>query len=381
MTSNFDLTHHVRGEELLTSSELIGRCVAAGFAQVNARQLVRRGSSRNGVWRSEKLVLQNNSRLFCHSSFKGSQKFITLLLPILAQERPGLHRVLRKLLLDEVVLKPHAQMLLASPIDAKKVRYPTYESEIAALEEILAGQLEAEGTLGERLVMKKLSGTMSSSAAGLSAQTAFQVEIALTNILIEYFRRQNFISWNAVVGREVQGGLIPFNNYPFFAATFSWISPLARWDPAAGKSKPTPVVFHACAGPCTVWDVEGLAARIERAGANKTSRLGIMGIVAAANFEPDAWKKAKEEGFLAINLRQLFGDFAFDAILQVQELLKNVCGDPKKAKDDEYFPSPLFMVTVLDSVLSIFSCCFVRSPQVIDTPESCGACSGYRSLR
>lgn len=45
------------------------------------------------------------------------------------------------------------------------------------------------------------------------------------------------------------------------------------------------------------------------------------------------------------------------------------------------FPSPLFMVTVLDSVLSIFSCCFVRSPQVIDTPESCGACSGYRSLR
>ncbi len=52
-----------------------------------------------------------------------------------------------------------------------------------------------------------------------------------------------------------------------------------------------------------------------------------------------------------------------------------------KENPEAFFPSPLFMVTVLDSVLSIFSCCFVRSPQVIDTPESCGACSGYKSLR
>jgi hypothetical protein len=35
-------------------------------------------------------------------------------------------------------------------------------------------------------------------------------------------------------------------------------------------------------------------------------------------------------------LRQLFGEFAFDAIVQVQELLKNVAGDPAKADNEEY---------------------------------------------
>jgi hypothetical protein len=39
---------------------------------------------------------------------------------------------------------------------------------------------------------------------------------------------------------------------------------------------------------------------------------------------------------VTINLRQLFGDAAFEAIVQIQELLKNVTGDPAKAKDDEY---------------------------------------------
>jgi hypothetical protein len=251
VTLEFILTNHIRSNELLTSSSLIGRCVGAGLDPANARQLVRRNSSRNGVWRSEHLALRNNGRLFCHSSFKGSQQFIAQLLPILAEERPGLHRMVRKLLSDGVVLKSHAQMLLGSPIDTRKARYPSYESEIAALEEIMDGRLEVKGTLGERLVMKGLSGTARSSAAGLRAQTAFQIEIALTSILIEHFRRQNFISWNAVVGNEVRQGLISFNNYPFFAATFSWISPLARWDPAAGKSRPTPVVFHVCSGTCT----------------------------------------------------------------------------------------------------------------------------------
>ena len=41
------------------------------------------------------------------------------------------------------------------------------------------------------------------------------------------------------------------------------------------------------------------------------------------------------------------------------------------------FPFPPFYgPTVVESGLSIFSCSFFQSPQVIDTPESCGACSG-----
>ncbi len=239
-------------------------------------------------------------------------------------------------MLDEVVLKAHAQMLLASPLAVKKTRYPPYEAEIAAIEETLIARVETKDTLGERLVLRRISGTVNSSAAGLKALTALHIEIAITNILIEHFRRQNFISWNPLAGKQARQGLITFNNYPFFAATFSWIAPLLRWDAAEKKSKSTPVVFHTCCGRCNVWDVEGFAARIQRAGANKISRLRVLGIVAAEDFEHGAWNRAKEEGFVAINLRQLFGDAAFEAIVQVQELLKNVIGDATKAKDDDY---------------------------------------------
>ena len=82
--------------------------------------------------------------------------------------------------------------------------------------------------------------------------------------------------------------------------------------------------------------MEGFAARIERSGDNKTSRLKFLGVLAAPDFENAAWKRAKEEGFLVINLRQLFGEFAFEAIVLIQELLKSVCGDPAQAKDGGY---------------------------------------------
>ena len=334
--SGFDLARHIAPGELLTSSTLIGRCTSAGLDPVHARQLLRRNSARNGLWRSEKLALQNNGRLFSHTSARGSPGFLAQLLLILARERPGLHRLLQTLLLDEVVLRPYAQMLLASPLAEKKARYPSYETEIAGIEETLIGCVEKKDTVGERLVLKKLGGTTSSSAAGLNALAAFQAEISITGILIEHFRRQNFISWNSLVGNDPPQGLITFNNYLFFAATFSWISPLLRWDSAAQKSKPTPVVFHTCFGSCRVWDVEGFAARIERAGANKTSRLRVLGILAAPVFERNAWDRAKKEGLVAINLRRLFGDAAFEAIVHVQELLKNVVGDAARATNDEY---------------------------------------------
>ena len=262
------------------------------------------------------------------SNFKGSEAFVTQLLPILADERPGLHRLLLKLSADEAVIRPHAQMLLASPLAAAKNRYPSYEGEIAAIEEMLVAQVEAKDTLGERLVLRRLSGTTNGSAAGMKALTAFQTEIAITNILIEHFRRQNFISWNTLPANEAHQGLTAFNNYPFFAATFSWIAPLSRWDPVAQKSRPTPAVFHTCSGECNVWDVEGLAARIERAGHNKTSRLRVLGVLAAAHFGTEAWNRAKEKGLVAINLCQLFGEAAFEALVQIQELLKNVVGYP-----------------------------------------------------
>ena len=81
--------------------------------------------------------MQSNGRLYAHSNFRASEAFIAQLLAILVAERPGLHRLAQKLLANEVVLRRHAEMLLACPIDPEKTRYPSYDSEVAALEEVM----------------------------------------------------------------------------------------------------------------------------------------------------------------------------------------------------------------------------------------------------
>ncbi len=326
----------ISAKEIATSTTLIGRCVAQGITRANARQLVRRNSGRANLWRSEKLALEQNGRLFAHESFVGTKEFIDLLLPILKDQRPGLYRLARKTIDEGLVLKPQAQMLLASPIETRNTRYPTYEAEMAALEEVMLGDLEAQDTIGERFVGKKLSAIRSSAALSLTMQAALQTEISLTGILIDYFRRQNLISWNSIVSTKYHEGLISFNNYPFFAATFSWLSPMLRWKEGKAKPIPTPVVLHVSSGICREWDVEGFVARIERASYDKSRRLDILGIIAAPVFDSAAWKLAKENGFIIVDLRKMFGDVGFEALVKVQDLLKNVAGDATKANDEGY---------------------------------------------
>jgi hypothetical protein len=335
VTETFTIRNLIGPEELLTSSSLVGRLVKKGVKYDNARQMLRRNSVRDGIWRSN-LTFQTNGRLFCHEKFRGSENFIKQIIPILAKERPTFHRTLQKLLTDGVLLRPHAEMLLSCPIEKRKTRYSSFDADMAAFEEIRAGRVEVKDTIGERLVGMKLCGKPASSAAGLEAQTAYQVEVSLTNILVEHFRQQNLISWNGLVGADIHQGLVAFNNYPFFAATFSYLAPLKRWNEARQKSIPTPVVFHVCYNPCTIWDMDGFLERMARAGVNKSSRLNILGIIAASDFTGEAWLKAKKEGLLAVNLRQLFGEPAFEVIVKIQELLKNVAGDPKMVKDGEY---------------------------------------------
>lgn len=336
MTPNSDLRNHIGANEVVTSTTLIGRCAASGISQSHARQIVRRGSARNGIWRSEKLALAGNGRIFARRAFLGTSDFIKQLVPLFRQERPGLFRLAQKVLSDEIALTPHAMLLLASPLHPKKTKFPSFEAEITALEEVGLGRVEARDTLGERFVLHRLAGTANSSAASLKGQTAFQIEVALTNILLDHFRRQNFIAWNPFVPKDFREGLISFNNYPFLAASFSWLSPLLRWEKDPKKPKPTPVVFHVSSTNCRIWDVDGFIARMQRATHEKAKRFDLLGLIAAPGFDTDAWDKAKEAGLMTINLRQLFGDPAFEAIVQVQELLKNVAGDSTKAKDDEY---------------------------------------------
>ena len=78
----------------------------------------------------------------------------------------------------------------------------------------------------------------------------------------DHFRRQNFIAWNRFVSKDFREGLLPFNNYPFFAASFSWLSPMLRWEKEQKKPKPTPVVFHVSSANCRLWDVDGFITRM-----------------------------------------------------------------------------------------------------------------------
>ena len=334
MTTLFSLGAIIGPNELLTSSALIARCVDRGFKAAHARQLVRRGAMRNGIWRSEKLSLPGNGRLFAHQQFRGNAGFMAQLLPMLSEYRPGLFRVAKKLEQDDVLIKPHARLLLATPNDPQKTSYPSYEEELGTLEELNICRVEARGAGAERLASHRVAGTPMSSAAALAARTRLQIEEALAGILTDHFRFQNFVSWNPFPAQEPREQLFPFNNYLFTAVTFTWLSPLIRWEDT--KRKPMPVIFHVTSGKCTRWDVDAFLTRIERAGANKTSKLRALGVVAARYFEREAWKKAQEAGLMTINLHQLFGEEAFEVIVKVQELLKNVAGDPDRARPEEY---------------------------------------------
>jgi hypothetical protein len=58
--------------------------------------------------------------------------------------------------------------------------------------------------------------------------------------------------------------------------------------------------------------VQGFVERITRSGFNTTSKLSILGVIAAQGFYGQAWDAAKKAGLVAINLANFFGKEAFD---------------------------------------------------------------------
>lgn len=330
----FELSKFVKEAEVIRSSELSRRCVAAGIDPVHARKLIARAANKNGVWRSDYLALQRNERLFARRSFVASPEFHNHLLPILEAERPGLYRLARRLRQTGVVLRPHAEMLLASPLNHQGAKFPTYDLEVAAVEELLLGRVQNKDTIRERIVSQSVDDGMAHSALGVEALAELQADVCLTSIVMDHLRRQNIVSWNSVVtpqGTE----FISLNNYRFCGATFSWLAPIVRAK-AGKKGTPTPVVFHVSCTICNKWDVEGFLARIQRLVKNGKSGFRVLGVIAAADFSTDAWRLAKSEGLMVINLRQLFGDATMRAVQSMQGLLKNVVGDSNAAVPSHY---------------------------------------------
>ncbi len=330
----FTLEKFISKNEVVTSSTLLGRCRADGYNPAHARQLVFRASTHTGFWRSSKLVLPKNERLFAHKSFMGTDEFNSQLISILAKNRPGLYRLSMRLLSDETVLKQVAKFLLAVPEAKGLTRFSNYESEVAALEEVMLGRREGSGTVSERITRPQFAARSTGLIAWLKARSRLHIESYIARVLMEHFRRQNIISWNSPFSYDELGCTI-FKNYPFTDAGFSWLSPVIQWSQSS-RPKPAPVLLHVSAQECQTWDVEGFLTRIERAGANKTSRIKILGIIAAPSFSREAWKIVKDKQLWGINLKQLFGEDAFKAFTVIEDLLKNTIGDAKKANDEEY---------------------------------------------
>jgi len=334
VTSPFNLTQYIGSDEVLTSSELMKRIEESGIAGSNARQLVLRKAGGQNIWRSERLVLSGGGRLFARQSFKRSDMFIQKCLPKLEILRPGIARTVRALLREEVLLRSRAELLLASPVIPDNSSYPAYQNEVEALDELGIARQEVPDGVMERLVRTDLEGS-NAHAVALRAWSRFSTEAFLANVLFEQFRRQNLISWNTKALPDNSATLIAFNNFQFAATGFSWVRTMLRYK-GADQPKPTPVVMDIYAKPCMTYDVESFLERLTRAGENKKWKLKFLGIIAAFEFDPAAWKMVKSEGFIAINLKQHFGDSAYEALVQIQDLLKNITGEPAKADDKDY---------------------------------------------
>jgi hypothetical protein len=330
-----ELDHLLQNNELLTSSEFIKRLIAEGHSKDHARNLIRRYSARSGIWRSERLALPKNIRLFSHKSFRGTFEFAEKIIPILEIKRPGIARFFNLLIHRQVLLKPHAELLLATPANPENSRCPSYSNEIGVLEELGLAKRDGTGSALERIVTVAMAGTPQSHVLGIKSRSSWLIHGALTNILLNHFRRQNLISWNSVMSADSPGSLTVFNNFYFSASGFSWLKPLLKVK-AETKPKPTPVVFDIWPFPCSVFEIDSFLERLRRAGQNKHSKLNFLGIVAATDFEPAAWNKAREAGLMAINLRQFFGEAALNALVQIEALLKNVAGDPSHADEADF---------------------------------------------
>jgi len=71
-----DLGMHFGPREVVSSSALADRLVkGVGLSPAYARQVMKRAFLEAGLWRSEKLALPRDERLFAQRSFYGSYNF------------------------------------------------------------------------------------------------------------------------------------------------------------------------------------------------------------------------------------------------------------------------------------------------------------------
>lgn len=317
--------------EVVTSADLKQRIRAKGVSDAYAGQMLRRQYEAEGLWRSERLKLSQNERLFAHSKLVGTSEFFKQVEVLLRQARPGIARCLRRLAEEQVVHRVQMMKLLASPLEHKEnVHRPAIERELEALVE-----------LGIRSVMPNTdfecyTGTAVASGPKLDdlsnlARVALRTELLLARILGDYIRRMNLVSWGRLQVGGPDAGYVAFNNQPFTAVGYSYLDPVVAWK-AKGKPTGCPVLVDVHVGRCTVEDVASFKDRLMKATHRGENRQQSLSIIAAKDFEPAALKEARRSGFVTVNFRQLYGQKALEAIETVSKLLGLVGDTGKQAQ-------------------------------------------------
>ena len=316
------LSDHIAPNEILTSGQLAERLIATGLRPAAARQVISRNYNDPAVWVLP-FRLPRRSRLFTLRASVQNEVFYHRLAAVIAELRPGLARTILMLLKRRILLRADAQRLLAAPLRPKSSRTPTYQAEVNALVSLQLCQVEGSETALERLTLNSLVGFPLSHQLARSERTRQIIDMYLTRMITDQFRKQAVIGWGSATFANLETGTVQFSDHVFSAFGYSWLDPLVRR--AVGKNpKSVPVLFDVCARECDVHDVRGFLHRLARIGSNRNARMPVLGVIAAYAFAGDAWSVAKQRGLLAINLRQSYGAATLATLARLEQLLRLV---------------------------------------------------------
>lgn len=282
-----------------------------------ARQAISRAAQKEIIWRSEHLQLPGGGRLYARHSFAGQERFLQQVRPLLAN-RPGIARVLDEMLRSPAVHQDTVAKLLAATLDPEK--YPDQRSladELLVLAELGIGKIDTFGNSTPRFVRPAIHEKEESVVWGHRLAGRKLLDQQLTKLLLQTYKRQNVVSWGYEPGADAEH---QYNGQWFSAHGYCWLRPLITVRKGA-EPAPCPVVFDVRSTAATMADVEAFAARVKNAGYRPNSDLRILGIMAARFFEPDAFAKGKNLGFVMVNFRDEIGDEALEALAAVDKIV------------------------------------------------------------
>jgi hypothetical protein len=289
-----------------------------------ARQAIARSAKAGEIWRSEAMRLPRNERLFASKAFRTHPEFFNQVAKTLAStNRAALSRFLSVLRQRHVINRVDVMRLLAvapTALTATHLGKRLYETDLAGLKE-LGVELIDEGTAQESLLSPTRPPELDVAAAGALAAQRLREEAVLARVLVERLRQQNLLAWNQVNVPETLTPYVVFNDQVFTASGFSYLSPLLRWKDSAGHPTPCPVLIDCYQAECTTAQVDSFSQRLDRVANRGRSKMPVLGIIAAKDFEKAAWDKSKRHGFVSINMRQMFGEEALEVMAQIEHLI------------------------------------------------------------